>query len=467
MTVRVRMAPSPTGPLHIGTARAALFNYIYARQQKGYFLLRIDDTDRERSDLQFEKDVTEQLSWLGITWDNFFRQSERLSLYKNSLEKLLTEGKIFFCSHSINELAKERQEQMQKKEAPHHLCLYRNEGLKEGILRFKNEHQGAVAFHDLIRGEISIQAGILGDFSVAKSLDVALYNFTTVVDDGLEHITHIIRGEDHIPNTPKQILLSRALGFKEPLYAHLPLVLGKDRSKLSKRHGSTAVSQYRQEGYLPEALVNFLGLLGWHPPESLGTEELFGIEDMVRHFSFEGVQKGGAIFDEEKLLWLNGVYIRKTNIHTLAGILAEYLKPVWHKRAKQNLEWWKGIVLLEQSRLSRLSEIGERVDYFFEEPLVKKDILIDTLPDVERIIKHLAHIMEIISGCDGKNFSREIVESYIMPYATLEGKKEVLWPFRVALTGRRASPGLFEVAELLGKEAVLRRLENALSLLSS
>lgn len=465
MAVHVRIAPSPTGLFHIGTARTALFNYVFAKNHNGHFLLRIDDTDASRSEKRFEEDIIQGLSWLGILWDSFFRQSEHGALYRGHLEKLYEEKKIFRCPHTIDELSKERNDHMQKKEAPRHICSYREKNHSQGILRFKNTSTDPIVFHDLIRGDISFNPKILGDFSIAKNLDSPLYNFTTVVDDENEKITHIIRGEDHIPNTPKQILLARAMNFNTMSYAHLPLILGKDRSKLSKRHGPTAILEYKKEGYLPETIINFLGLLGWHPLESHGTDEIFTMEDIIKQFSFERVQKAGALFDEEKLKWLNGVYIRKMAPEILARKLLEYLQPEWRKKAEGNDEWWEKVAILEQPRLLYLSEIGERADYFFENPSLRKDLLIDTLPDTSRIITHLRSIQNIIASINEKKFNKEIMENSIMPYAVQNSKKEVLWPFRVALTGKRASSGLFEVAELLGKETVQKRLMHAIKLL--
>lgn len=465
--IKVRIAPSPTGFLHIGTARSTLFNYVFARKFGGHFLLRIDDTDVLRSNRKFEEDIINGLSWLGFSWDSFFRQSERLSTYRMYLENLLKERKIFFCRHSIDELAKEREDQMRKKEAPRHVCSDREKNYSEGILRFKNNRTELIAFTDIIRGEISFNPAILGDFSVAKNLDSPLYNFSTVVDDGLEHITHVIRGEDHIPNTPKQILIQEALGLNRHQYAHLPLILGKDRSKLSKRHGATSIIQYKKNGYLPDAMVNFLGLLGWHPPEHIFKEEIFSLDDMITYFSLEHVQKSGAVFDPDKLLWLNSVYIRKTDTRSIADMAYSYLPSAWQEIAKKNNEWWNTIVALEQTRLNRLDEIGERVNYFFEEPSLRKDILMDTLKDTSRVLKHLSYVYDTISDFNEKKITLELLESKIMPYAEKEGKKEVLWPLRVALTGKRASPGLFEVALLLGKEKVLARIKKAQQVIES
>lgn len=472
MTVRVRIAPSPTGPLHVGTARVALFNYVFAKNQKGTFVLRIEDTDKERSEKRFELDIKESLTWLGISWDEEALQSERIAIHTQCLLRLLDEKKIFWCPHTEEELSTEREKQMQEKHAPRHICDFRNgEKNKEqkGILRFKNDGEGNLVFEDLIRGPITFTPSLLGDFSVAKGLTEPLYNFAATVDDADMQITHVIRGEDHIPNTPKQILIQEALGFKKPFYAHLPLVLAKDRSKLSKRHGATAVTQYKKEGYLAPALINFLALLGWHPKNSQKgrEEEIFSLDSLISLFSIPDVQKGGAVFDDEKLKWINGVYIRALDPKKLSELLLPFLKPNWQNSARSLPEWWGTIAALEQTRLATLADITERVDYFFEKPVLNKELLLEKGGAPEEIKQHLESVRRIIEKMDDASFSKDMLEKKILPYAEKEGKKSVLWPFRVALTGKRASSGLFEVAELLGKEHVEKRLKTAIALLST
>lgn len=472
MTVRVRIAPSPTGPLHVGTARVALFNYVFAKNQKGTFILRIEDTDKERSEKRFETDIKEALTWLGITWDEEALQSERIAAHTQYLLRLIHEGKIFWCPHTEEELSVEREGQMQSKQAPRHVCDFRNgEKNKEqkGILRFKNDSEGRLVFEDLIRGPIVFTPSLLGDFSVAKSLTEPLYNFAVTVDDADMRITHVIRGEDHIPNTPKQILIQKALGFAQPFYAHLPLVLAKDRSKLSKRHGATAVMQYKKEGYLAPALINFLALLGWHPKSSQKgrEEEILSLDNLISLFSISDVQKGGAVFDDEKLKWINGVYIRALDPKKLSELLLPFLKPNWQNIAYSLSEWWEHIVVLEQTRLATLADITDRVDYFFEEPVLKKELLLEKGGTPEEIKQHIESVRRTIEKMDDTLFSKDMIEKEILPYAEKEGKKSVLWPFRVAITGKRASAGLFEVAELLGKKNTEKRLKAAIALLSA
>ena len=316
--IRVRFAPSPTGFFHIGSARTALFNYIFAKQNNGAFILRIEDTDKERSKPEFEKDIIESLEWLGLKWEGkIHKQSERLDIYKKYLEKLLKENKAYYCFCSQQELEAKKQEQMGRGLAAQYngKCSKLSqkeveENLKQGkeyIIRFKTPFK-KIKFNDLVRGKIEFDAKLIGDFSIARSIDSPLYNFVVTVDDFEMKISHVIRGEDLLPNTPKQILLQEALGFNQPKYIHLPLILGPDKSKLSKRHGAASVSEYKDLGYLPETLINFLAFLGWNP----GTEkEVFSLINLIKEFSVEKIQKSGAILNIKRLDFLNGFYIRQ------------------------------------------------------------------------------------------------------------------------------------------------------------
>src|SRR3989344_5005500 len=321
--VRTRIAPSPTGYLHVGTARTALFNFLFARHHGGEFILRIEDTDIERSEAKFEDDIVAGLKWLGIDWDDkITRQSERIDIYEKYLKTLLADGMAFYCPHSQAELDEERKKQAANKFSPQHTCDARGKKLEKGLIRFKNDTEKTVKFKDEIRGEIEFDPALLGDFSFAKDLRTPLYNFAVVVDDATMEISHVIRGEDHISNTPKQILLEEALGLQQPIFAHLPLILGKDRSKLSKRHGATSVIDYKNGGYLPDALFNFMALLGWNP----GTEqEIFSKEELIKIFSIDRVHGSGAIFDMTKLDWMNGEYIRHKSPRELLKLARPHL----------------------------------------------------------------------------------------------------------------------------------------------
>lgn len=463
--VRTRIAPSPTGLLHIGTARTALFNYLFTKKNGGEFILRIEDTDIERSEPQFEKDILDGLGWLNIKWDEGpYRQSERIKIYEKYIQNLLKEGKAFWCPHTKEDLAQEKQNQMEKKEAPRHECEYKDnkKSVKEGIIRL-NTPKKIVKFNDLIRGEIKFDTSLLGDISLAKNEQTPLYNFAAVIDDYEMKISYVIRGEDHISNTPKQILIQGALGLPSPSYTHLPLILGPDRSKLSKRHGTVSINEYRKVGYLPEAMVNFMAFLGWNP----GTEqEIFSIEQLIEKFSLDRVQKGGAIFNIDRLNWLNAEYIRKKPTKELTELILKdnFLQLPEGQKFDEN--YIERIVALEQPRLSKLSEIKEKISFFFSEPVFPKSLLFwEGKEFCEETKAHLDKILDLLSNIGGGDFEKEKIKEIIWPYAEEKGRGNVLWPFRVALTGQRKSPDPFEISEILGKEKTLERIQTAIKLL--
>lgn len=466
--VRTRFAPSPTGPLHVGGARTALFNYLFSKKTGGKFVLRIEDTDAQRSDKRFEKDILDGLKWLKIEPDEFYRQSERTNVYEKYLKKILSSGKAFWCYHTKEELADEKKKQMENKRPPRHICEHKREknGTQkkkgvEGIVRVKGSDK-KIKFHDLIRGDIEFDLSLLGDIAIAKDEKNPLYNFAVVVDDYEMGITHVIRGEDHISNTPKQIIIQKALGIQSPLYAHMPMILGTDRSKLSKRHGATSVNEYNRQGYLADAFVNFLAFLGWNPG---GEEEILGIKEIVQKFSLEKIQKGGAVFNIDKLSWFNREYIKKTSSVELAGQIAEFMPEELRKKISENNERWEKIVELEKTRISTFSEIKDEVGYFFEKPNYSKSLLLWENDSSETTKNHLDNIIILLSGLKSSNFDKESIKQCIWPYTEEKGKGSVLWPFRVALTGLAKSPDPFIVSEILGKEEVLSRLEYAKSMM--
>ena len=481
MRARVRIAPSPTGNLHIGTARTALFNYLYTKRYGGKFVLRIEDTDLERSDKKFEKNIFEGLAWLGIEPDESpekggpyasYRQSERIETYKKYIEQLLADGNAFYCFHSERELEEEREKLMEAKRPPVHLCEFRLMNAEEArmltetksayIIRFKIPAGRKIEFHDLIRGDLSFESDLLGDFSIAKRVDVPLYNFAVVVDDFKMKISHVIRGEDHISNTPKQILLAEALEFPIPQFAHLPLILASDRSKMSKRHGATSVTEYREQGYLPEALFNFMALLGWNPGDD---RELFSKEELTREFSIEKVQKSGAVFDVKKLDWMNGEYIRQKSVEELTELCIPFLERVGllknqNDKLKFKIDYIRNVIGLEQPRLKKLSEMGERVDYFFREPEYDKELLRwKDMTDTE-ISTSLKRSEELIMNYQS-SFTKENLSDIFLREIGSGDKGRLLWSLRVALSGKKASPGPFEIMEVLGKEKSLKRIKSA------
>ncbi|MBU4481805.1 glutamate--tRNA ligase, partial [Patescibacteria group bacterium] len=564
--VRVRLAPSPTGPFHIGTARAALFNCLFAKKHQGSFILRIEDTDIERSDSSFEKDILENLKWLGMEWDegpapisqreigeiqnplsrkrkfsrnlkskiqnyrkNYigdygpYRQSERTEIYKKYLEKLLSENKAYYCFCSEEELEEQRQYQMSigqpsiyngkcKDLPPETVKKYLAEG-KPSIIRFKCPFK-KLEFNDLIRGKIAFETSLIGDFAIAKPLTTfqgknldkhqdlqkvvggytPLYNFAVVIDDFEMKISHVIRGEDHISNTPKQILIQEALDFTRPEYAHLPLILGPDRSKLSKRHGATSVLEYRKMGYLPEALVNLIAFLGWNP----GTErEIYSLASLIKEFSLEKVQKGGAIFNIKRLDFLNGFYIRQRSVEKLTELCLPYLiesgliEPIFETKErvpdltgyfgreiiqkylvketgeKIELDRIKKIISIHQERLKKLSEISELTDFFFKKELeYNKDLLRWGSMTNEEIRASLTQLEKILSKIEVGEWNKEnLTELLMLKTEEMKSRGELLWPLRIALTGKKASAGPFEIAEILGKEKTLARIKEARELL--
>jgi glutamyl-tRNA synthetase len=461
--IRVRIAPSPTGFLHIGNVRTFLFNWLFARNKKGKLVLRIEDTDRERSRKEYEDDILEGLRWLGITHDEFYRQSERGEIYARYLTKLTREGKAFYCSHSVEELESESEDQRKAKEPPRHICGDRDAKLQSGILRFKNDSRDVIRVHDIIRGDIQFDPRLLGDFSIAKSVSEPLYNFAVVIDDFEMKISHVIRGEDHISNTPKQILMQNAFGFSSPQWAHLPLLLGPDRSKLSKRHGAMAVSDYKQKGYLADAVVNFLILLGWRPrAEKIGVaeKEIFSREDLIGEFSLERVQKSAAIASFDKLDWLNREYIKSLS----ADELWLSAQPFFEEKslAIRGEATLKKILLASRERMHTLDELRVTTESIFNIAEYPKELLLwrGKIKDVQ-VGTIIDNIIDILSSIDSAHFTKNDIEQALSPLIEKEGKGSVLWPLRAALSGAEVSFGPFELVDILGKDESIKRLRRA------
>lgn len=460
--VRVRIAPSPTGFLHIGTARTALFNWLFAKHHDGKFILRIEDTDLERSEKRFEKDIIQSLKWLGLNWDEGpYRQSERLDIYEKYLKQLLEKGNAYYCDCSKEELEKEREIQLKRGEAPKYngKCRTRNVSASRAqLIRFKVSAE-IVTFNDLIRGEISFDSGLIGDIALAKNLRTPLYNFAVVIDDADMRISHVIRGEDHIANTPKQILIQWALDLKTPKYGHLPLILDPDRSKMSKRYSATSIEEYRQAGYLPDALVNFIALLGWH---AQGDQEIFSRKELIKEFDLGRVQKAGAVFNVEKLDWLNAQYIKQTDKETLK----KELENIFGKEILQ-YPFIDKLIDLSRERISKLSEFKVVNDFFFELPSYDTNLLIWKNILKEKIYENLRVITEVLRSLLLHEFNKKDLEAKLMPWANTVGRGAALWPLRVALSGKDRSPGPFEIMDVLGKEETLRRIEIALKKLNN
>ncbi len=442
MNVRVRMAPSPTGNLHIGTARTALFNWLYAKHHGGTLVLRIEDTDTDRSTPEFEKDIIDQLKWLGITWDEGpIRQSERLPLYEKYLKQLLISGHAYWCDCTKDDLEAKRKSMMEAGIAPRYDGHCRDKKVQESanaVIRFAMPER-ALSFTDLVRGKIEFNAALIGDIVLAKGLQSPLYNFAVVVDDHEMAITHVIRGEDGIPNTPKQLALQKALDFKHPHYAHIPLILDADRAKMSKRNSATALKEYADAGYLPEAIVNFLALLGWHPVDN---REVFTIHELATVFDIERAQKAGAVFSLQKLNWMNTHYIQKMTNEEIA-------QKIGWEQSEKNLK----TVALLKSRAQTLNDFATHGAIFFALPEYDASLLAWKEMSPKEIQASLKRCEDAIGEGRGADIPK-IAEHY--------GKGETFWPLRVALSGQKESPSPIELLNVLGREESLKRIQHAL-----
>jgi len=469
--VRVRIAPSPTGYLHLGTARTALYNWLFARNRKGKFILRIEDTDVARSSKEMVKSVIDGLSWLGIDWDEGpIFQSNRLEIYRKYAEKLVSEQKAYFCYCTPEELVVRREKARNEKKDLRYdrRCLnlsseekerYEKEGRKKA-LRFLVP-EGETTFNDVIRGNIKKNNRDIEDFVILKSDGRATYNLAVVVDDYEMGITHTMRGEDHISNTPKQILLYMALGLNHPQFAHLPLILGKDRSKLSKRHGAVSVTQYREDGFLPEALFNFLALLGWSPGED---REIMSRQETIQHFSLKRINKTAAVFDIEKLEWMNGVYINEMkNDKLVERVIPFLLDKEWLKQdtIELRMDYVARFVDALKKRMRKLTDFVKYGSYFFEdvnvyeEKGVKKHFQKETSNFLEELLNTLVN---------NDDFSKEHLE---IIFRSLSEKLKIkpaklIHPVRLAVSGMTVGPGIFELLEILGKNIVTKRLTKAI-----
>ena len=442
-TVVTRAAPSPTGNLHVGTARTALYNYLFARQQGGMFMLRSEDTDQARSTTAYEESILRDLQWLGITWDNeLWRQSERTERYQVALTDLLQKG----LAYESTEPSKQDAEQMVT------------------VVRLRNPNKN-ITFTDIIRGEITFDTTELGDFVIARAIDDPLYHLTVVVDDADMAVTHVLRGDDHIANTPRQILIQEALGLPRPLYGHIPLILAPDRSKLSKRKGAVAIDDYRAMGILPEALVNYLALLGWNP----GTEqEIFALDELVEQFDIEKVQKGGAVFDMEKLAWVNKCHLQQRP----SGEQIQYVIDAFAAQqtlddvAKARLERLAPTILERYHTQSaiQVADVAGEWEYLFRVPtLTPEELQWKKDPDPSAALPRLQHIQTLLADITFTDV--ETIKNSIFPYAEAVGKGEVLWPLRLALTGAERSPDPFTIAYTLDKAETLDRLQKACAIL--
>jgi glutamyl-tRNA synthetase len=469
--VKIRFAPSPTGHLHLGGARTALFNWLFARHQSGTFILRIEDTDRTRSTEEFIEAIIEGMKWLGLDWDEGpFRQMDRFNIYRGYAQKLLQEGKAYYCYCSSEELEKRRQEASAKGKSPKYDGRCRNIKRVQGVedsgvqgknaaIRFMMPQAGETVVDDLIRGKVVFDNAQLDDLIILRSDGSPTYNFCVVVDDVDMKITHVIRGDDHLNNTPKQIHIYQSLGYTIPAFAHLPMILGSDKTRLSKRHGATSVTAYKEMGYLADAFINYLARLGW----AHGDQEIFTRGEMVEYFSLEDVGKSAAVFNPEKLLWLNSQYIKNTPSEKLVELVMPFLIRESIVRKDQVLDngWLsKGIDTLKE-RAKTLLELAHSLRFYivedtgYDEKAKAKFLNQKSLPYLVDVLAAFKKLDSFIAQDMEKVFSA-LVERHNIKLGNLAQ------PVRVAVTGKAESPGIFEVLEILGKEKVLKRLEKAI-----
>ena len=462
VAVKVRFAPSPTGFLHIGGVRTALFNWLYAKNHGGKFVLRIEDTDLSRSTEESIEEILESMRWLGLDWDEGpFRQTERQEIYSQKVEQLLSAGKAYHCYCTPEELDRKRSEAQKAGNKPKYdgTCRERPDS-PEGapsVIRFKAPIEGTVVVEDLLRGKVVFDIAELDDVIIQRTDGTPTYNFVVVVDDSEMGITHVIRGDDHLSNTPRQCLLYDALDFKRPQFSHISMILGQDKSRLSKRHGATSALAYRDMGYLPDAMINYLARLGW----SHGDQEIFSREELIKYFSFDSVNTSAAIFDADKLSWVNEQYIQSTPPEELAQHLEPHLVKTGVLSGDHDLspqEIAKVIPCLNQ-RAKTLVEMAEKSAFFFkkevefDEKARNKFLTEDARPLLEKVIAGFSTL---------DDFSAENIETLFKKIVEEEGMKlgKLAQPVRVALTGTTVSPGIYDVILLLGKEETLKRLQN-------
>ena len=459
MSVKTRFAPSPTGSLHLGGARTAIFNWLFARHHGGEFVLRIEDTDQARSTEDSLNEIYDSMKWLGLDWDGTpIKQSERLELYKEYANKMLGSGKAYKCYVTPEELAEKRKEAQEKGEFFQYKREWANENAgpdKPYSIRILTPDTGEIEVHDILRGKISFNAKEIDDFVILRMDGFSTYNFAVVIDDALMELTHIIRGDDHLINTPKQRLIYDALGLNIPKFAHVSMIHGADKTKLSKRHGATSVEAYRNDGYLPEAMINYLTRLGW----SHGDEEIFSKEELIEKFTLDNVGKSPAVFNPEKLQWLNAHYIKEKP----AKEIAQLILPLMNKNGFNAEYDNKLLMIIEQlrERSKTLNDFVSQSSYFYnevteyEEKAKNKFLTEDTKPILKALMEKLGSV---------ENFTydniQKALEEVVVELDLKFGK--IAQPMRVALTGGTVSPGIGEVIEILGKEKVISRIQKAI-----
>lgn len=480
--LKVRFAPSPTGPFHIGGARSALFNWLVARHADGTFLVRIEDTDLKRSTKESEENIKDSLKWLGMNWDEGidvggphgpYRQTERLDLYKKEVQRLLDEGKAYYCYCSAEELEVSRKAQLDAGKTPiydehcRHLteeekAKYEAEGRKP-VVRLKVRKDGVFAFDDMVRGHVEFQAAGVGDFIIMKSDGIPVYNFAVVIDDAFMEVTHVIRAEEHLSNTPRQLAIYEALGYKPPKFGHISLILGEDHKKMSKRHGATSVTEYRNMGYLPEAVVNYLALLGWTPK---GEQEIFTEEELIKQFSMKRVSSNDAVFDINKLNWINFQYMKKMDADQLYDLIVPFLVKAGYVDvavSEEKKDWLKKVIWFMKDHIYFAGQAADELRFFFEDmpKITDEDVLAVMKEETSgKLLKAFIEDLKALETFD----QAEIKKCFnaCMKAQGIKGKA-AYEPTRIALTGVTQGPGMFEMMELFGREKTMDRLEAALA----
>ena len=461
--IKTRFAPSPTGNLHIGGARTALFNYLYAKHHGGVFVLRIEDTDLERSKDEYTDDILKGLTWLGIHWDEGpFYQKERMGLYKEYAHKLLQAGNAYKCYCSMETLEEKRQAALREGRKPNYdrtcrdLAPVSADQDKPFVIRFKNPVSGEVTFNDLVRGKITFRCEELDDLIILRSDGSPTYNFTVVIDDALMGITHIIRGDDHINNTPRQILIYEGLGFSVPQFAHVPLIHGKDKTRLSKRHGATSLLEYKKDGFLPEALMNYLARLGW----AYGDEEVFSTKDLEEKFDLGNVGKSPSIFDMDKLSWLNSHYLKTLPEEDIAQRLMPFIEALGVKTAGRE-SMMKPIVVNLRDRAKTLKDMALQAEFFFRDDFSYDETAREKFlgAAAKPILEDFYAGIRGLASLDEQS-SKTLIEGLVAKYNVKP--VSIIQPIRVALSGRTVTPGIFEVIAIIGKEGVEQRVKRAI-----
>jgi glutamyl-tRNA synthetase len=456
--VRTRFAPSPTGFLHIGGARTALFSWLFARHNGGEFVLRVEDTDQIRSTDESTKAILDAMTWLGLNWDEGpYFQAQRVDLHREMVQKLIAEGKAYYCTCTAEDLEASRKQAMATGKKPKYDGTCRDKNLKKSpgsVVRFRGAQTGYTVVEDLVKGNITFNNDELDDLIIERGDGYPTYNFAVVIDDAMMNITHVIRGDDHVNNTPRQILMYQALGFPVPNFAHVPMILGADKARLSKRHGATSVMAYKEIGYLPEALVNYLVRLSW----AHGDQEIFSLPELIDLFALDAVGKSPAVFNPEKLLWLNAHYIKEANPERLM----EEMKPLWPADTPTGDAVFTQKVIADlQPRVKTLVEMSTMASFYFAEQVKYEAQAAQKflVPDVT------AHLQAMIAAIPAvQNFSKKGIEEFLMAFTQERNIKfkMIAQALRVALTGKTVSPGIDEVMATLGKDRVAQRIKEAI-----